>query len=83
MTPNGLKEKGMEGKKKREIKFRDWCEKDVNDARKINYELHRLNKVERFTSEDLVEPDIMKYLNLEAVIVSRKLRNNEWHITLR
>ena len=38
MTPNGIKEKGMEGKKKREIKFRDWCEKDVNDARKINYE---------------------------------------------
>lgn len=63
--------------------FKDWCRLDTEDKRKIHYELLRYGKTEQFTSEDLVAPDIMKYLGSEAVIVSKKLRDNEWFIKLR
>ena len=62
--------------------FADWCREDMEDTRKINYELLRNGKVEYLTSDDYVTPEIMCFVR-DAEIQFLKLFNNEWYVILR
>lgn len=72
---------------KEKIRFRDWCEKDPYDERKIYYVFRHSNgKITRFTSED--EVDFVFFFQIStAWVLDVKLDINEsgeeeWYIEL-
>lgn len=64
------------------MNFREWAAQDVEDTRRINYELLRDGKVEHFTSDDEVAPSVMHFVR-NAEIQFLKLFHNEWYVILR
>ena len=44
------------------MNFQEWCALDIEDERKINYELLKDGRVEHFTSDDEVSPSIMHFV---------------------
>ena len=64
------------------MNFQEWCALDIEDERKINYELLKDRRVEHFTSDDEVSPSIMHFVR-NATIQFLKLLHNEWFVILR
>lgn len=62
--------------------FIEWCAQDVEDERKINYEVLRNGKVEHFTSEDEVPFGTLYFLK-SAELLFVKLFHNEWFVIVR
>ena len=64
-------------------KFVDFCRSDLEDERKINYEMLIENTGEKmkFTSEDIVSAETMKQIR-KSVIRKVRLENNEWSVSL-
>ena len=62
------------------MRFIDWCKKDPDDERKINYVFTEWNGNKQFfTSEDEVTPLMM--LRLQDARVQRiRLVGNEWYV---
>lgn len=60
------------------MKFIEWCKKDINDERKINY---TLNSNIKFTSDDEVDFTILSALR-RAELLSATLIENEWFVNL-
>lgn len=67
---------------KRRQRFLTWAQKDTEDTRKINYEIHKDGEVYHYTSEDEVSRSFMIWLQRYAMIDSLELINNEWFIKL-
>jgi len=71
---------------KRRISFQNWCKKDIDDTRRINYTVNYENKIYKFTSDKTFEeaglPFGMWWLAEHAMVDSVELRNNEWYIVL-
>ena len=67
------------------MNFRDWCALDVNDERKINYEITYIKgleeKTEKFTSEDGVD-ELMMIRIQNSFIDDLKLADDEWYVKL-
>lgn len=79
-----LKDKPLEWWKG--LKYTYWCGADINDTRKINYTLNRYTIgswliVERYTSEEKVDPLVMHRIR-NSRINDLKLIDNEWHVVL-
>ena len=64
------------------MNFQEWCQLDMQDTRKINYELLRDGKVEHLTSDDEVDYLTMCFVR-GASIEFLKLFHNEWFVILR
>jgi len=64
------------------MRYIDWCKKDPDDERKINYVFTEWNGNKQFfTSEDEVTP--MWILRLQEARVQRiRLVGNEWYVQL-
>ena len=64
------------------MRFIDWCKKDPDDERKINYVFTEWNGNKQFfTSEDEVTLPMMLRLQ-EARVQRIRLVGNEWYIQL-
>ena len=64
------------------MRYIDWCRKDPDDERKINYVFTEWNgEKQSFTSEDEVTPLMMLRLQ-EARVQRIRLVGNEWYIQL-
>lgn len=63
--------------------FKEWLKNDIEDSRKINYEVYRAGKVEHFTSDDEVSMEIMDFLSTQAVLMQYWLFNNEWYVVVK
>ena len=62
------------------MRFIDWCKKDPDDERKINYVFTAWNGNKQFfTSEDEVTPLMMLRLQ-EARVQRIRLVGNEWYV---
>ena len=66
----------------RRISFFNWCRKDMNDERKINYKCNRATGYTEFSSEDYVEPNILFWLRNDAMVDKAELIDNEWYVEL-
>lgn len=67
---------------KRRTRYINWCKKDANDERKINYTLKTYDgKLLKFTSEEAQPFSILERLRY-AWIESIELINNEWNVVL-
>lgn len=64
------------------MNFKQWCALDVEDDRKINYEILKDGKVLHLTSEDYVSHSMMRFIQ-ESTIQFLKLFNNQWYVILR
>ena len=64
------------------MRYIDWCKKDPDDERKINYVFTEWNGNKQFfTSEDEMTP--MWILRLQEARVQRiRLVGNEWYVQL-
>lgn len=64
------------------MRYIDWCKKDPDDERKINYVFTEWNGDKQFfTSEDEMTP--MWILRLQEARVQRiRLVGNEWYVQL-
>lgn len=64
------------------MRYIDWCKKDPDDERKINYVFTEWNGNKQFfTSEDEITP--LWILRLQEARVQRiRLVGNEWYIQL-
>lgn len=67
---------------KRRQRFYNWCKKDPDDERKINYTCHFGDEVDQFTSEDTKPYWVMEWLRNEAMIDNLELIDNEWYVEL-
>lgn len=64
------------------MRYIDWCRKDPDDERKINYVFTEWNgEKQSFTSEDEVTPLMMLRLK-EARVQRIRFVGNEWYIQL-
>lgn len=64
------------------MKFIDWCKKDPNDNRKINYVFTEWDGTKQFfTSEDELTPSWIFRLQ-EAYVQRIRLVGNEWYVQL-
>ena len=62
------------------MRYIDWCKKDPDDERKINYVFTEWNGNKQFfTSEDAVTPLMMLRLQ-EARVQRIRLVGNEWYV---
>lgn len=63
--------------------FLDWCLSDINDERKINYNLYNKSKNESmcFTSEEELDKSVIRKIQ-ESIIENIKLEKNEWYVEL-
>lgn len=64
------------------ISFFNWCKKDPDDQRKINYKCHRAAGYTEFTSDDLMEPFILFWLRYNAMVDKAELIDDEWFVEL-
>lgn len=64
-------------------KFVDFCRSDLEDERKINYEMliEDTGEKMKFTSEDTVSAETMKQIR-KSTIRKVRLANNEWYVSL-
>ncbi len=62
--------------------FYDWCKKDIEDDRKINYKFKTRNgELKEFTSDDLIPYDMLKRL-ANSWIDTVKLVDNKWNVVV-
>lgn len=66
----------------RRISFFNWCRKDMNDERKINYKCNRAAGYTEFSSEEYVEQNILFWLRNDAMVDKAELIDNEWYVVL-
>ncbi len=69
-------------KRTRRISFKNWCKKDLDDERTINYTVHyRDGLIYKFTSNDY-SPISIWWLSEHAMVDNVELINGEWHVEL-